>query len=440
MEADNPIDPDLEQKPNIEPSAQQSTDNPQPTVSPHPSKSRKKPIIILTVLILIIGGSLAFKIATKKKPNNAATTQQNAPKTAATEKSTTSGPQTIAYATSETDSSQPILYWRPATGGERIQSLKLDQGSYITDQIVRGNQVVVGVQASAGNTFGPQIWHSTDNGKSYTKIFEAKKTSGNLGDQITSIVFANDGKSLAVALLPEDGKNTVKEIVLDTPHTVKDLFTSDSRGVFLEAYIPSSKQVLYFTGCYNCDGNSRTKLWSTNIATKSTKIILDGQDTNYAIRASQDGQSLLAMKGTLDPALDVEGIGGMYQGPPYTLITVDLSSGKETTLTTFGKKGTRKPDGSLNTSSATFGYMADGKTPYYVIDNQIYKVNSTSPSLLFEATKPIMEAYYVSDDMVYVTTGVYNNFVLDKFVIPTKTLTTILNGDDKTRIFGVTAK
>lgn len=394
-------------------------------------KKSKKPLIAtLVVLVVFIAagiGSWFWWSNQQTLTDNKNATDQ--PANSSQQK--LSEPNTVAYSYGTSDLQTPRdLFWRPASGGEKQNS---SSKAYVDQSRIYGNQVIVSTYASPGAEM-PTILYSKDGGKSYTTIFTGKKAASDsgLGDQITGIQFSSDGKSVIFALLPDNAKNTVKQISFDKPNEITDLMTSESRGVFLLGYNVKTKKLVFTEGCYNCDGNFSPTVYAYDTGVKQRTTLIDGKDKHLSVIANKSATKLLVTAPTVDKNKTTEdAFLGYYVGAPYTLNIFDLESTKSEDLATVGSEAENK--------FVRGGFMSDDVTPYYYVGNQLFMLGKNSPSLLYEAGKPVHEVFYASLETVYVSTGTYENFALNRFNIKAQKSTQLLTGDDvTTRIFGVT--
>jgi hypothetical protein len=133
----------------------------------------------------------------------------------------------------------------------------------------------------------------------------------------------------------------------------------------------------------------------------------------------------------METSLSVEEIGDPLPMAPYNIKQINLADGKVKTLKTIGKTGERLVTLSL-------GFMADGKTPYYVAEKTISALNGTQESVLFESTKDyIYAAYYVSNDTLYFSLGSDNPTSIYFYKNSDKKLTQLLKETKVLRIIGI---
>lgn len=420
MEENNSNESKTPNLPNPEPLSA----NTQMTTSAEKPKSKKKMLIALVVIVLLAAGFAAYWLLLKEDKNESSqqTAQQSSETSnVADEIQKLGAPDTVPYAF-QTDDSEPIsIFWRPATGGERTEVGPLADKSYISQSAIHGQQVVYATENAAEGQAEQALWYSNDAGKSYSKLLELEN-----GAQVTSLIFSTDGSKVLAAVLPVSaGKNTVKEIDVTTK-TANDLFTNDNAGIFLTAYSVTKKQVMFFEGCYNCDGGSRTKLLKRDLASSTNSTIIDsGEKVFSGVVIRSDLAEAMVVESKLDPS--DEGIPGPIA--PHELKQIDLNSGNSKTISTE------------NTSHFNnFGYLADGETPYYSVGKQVFSFKDEKSTTLYESTQDILGILYVSDATVIVANGNFEDFTLLSYDIAGKKSTNILKGDNNTTILGVTTK
>lgn len=380
-------------------------------------------LVLVIVLLLIIAIGIGVWLYSKKSapaaiPSTGNTTTNNAqPKT--------SGPVNLVYTTSEQDGSKSSLFWRAMGSGTPTKALDLPANTYVSQYAVRGTQVAVVVEPG-NSTEKLAIWHSSDSGETYKKVYTdpAETKPNSLNAQITSLVFASDGKSLVYGYLPSGGDNKVTQLTLNGNETAEtvELFTEKQAGVFLQGYNSTTQQAVYYAGCYNCDGNQFTDLLVHDGKTKTTKTLLK-TTTPAMVVVKEDGSELIAANGTSNPA-DKPGVEKGPQVAPFTLQKVQLSDSKATTLAT------------LQDVISGIGYSTDGEV-YYNTGMKVVRSGAT-PVTLYEAQKDILNTFYVDKEQVISAVGDYSSFVVNHFITKTQANTTLLNGVTTTRVLGVT--
>ena len=345
-------------------------------------------------------------------------------------------PHTVAYSYNASDFQSPSdLFWRSADGGERQN---VPSKAFVGSSRINGNQLLIETYYSEAGKTAPSVLYSADGGKTYETIFTGKApaTSTDMGDQITGMVFASDGKSVIFAVLPNNSKNTVKRIFFDKPTEVIDIMTSDARGVFPIAFNAKLQKLIFSEGCYNCDGNgASTSAFAYDVVSKQRTTLIDGADKHLGILSNKSASSLLITTPTIDKAKtggEDGGFWGYYVGAPYTFSILNVVTGK-----------TQDPGTTVGTAAdnkfVRGGFMTDDTTPYYYSGNQLFMLDKATPTLLYEAGQPIHEVFYVSPTTVFASTGDHQNFTLNRFGIKTQETKQLLTGDDTTtRIFGIT--
>lgn len=270
------------------------------------------------------------------------------------------------------------------------------------------NKIALVTEPSCGSKEKMTVWLSKDSGRSFEKIFEGNNsTNEGFGDQATSLKFARDGTSVVVAVLPgEEGspKNTVKQIDIDSK-SVTNLLSTDEAGVFIEGFDNKDGKIYYFTGCYNCDGNTNSKLMVHDVADGSKKVVFDiGDKVTSDSQINPNYSKILVVKS--QPAPDTLGSIG-----PYELVEIDLNSGEELSLKTS------------KDSFASIGYR--GTIPYYALKNKIFVIENEKETALFETENSLANVYVLSNDAVIGSTASGDSENLFSYAYETKSLTSL---------------
>lgn len=399
-------------------------------------KSNKKLLIALAIILLLVVAGGAFWFITKNKQTTpSVSSNQSSSQATKVDNQKTFTPFSINYAYT-TDkqislpncgsSSNTNVYWRPFAGGDKTTALDTGESNNVSYSDIYQNQIVLITDPSCNSKDPTTVWYSKDSGKSYTKLFRGKplppanSTTG--WEQITSVKFSNDGKAILIGLLNNAGSiNTIKEITPDTKET-KDIFTVNTAGVFINGYDTKLDTVYYSKGCYNCDGNTLNNLFAYNINTQNnTELFTETKLVVNQIKPNFQKTKFLVVKGTQL----TDGIGG---GKPYIIEEFDTNTKTSKKLVTINEDTT-----------VNVGYRAGDDIPYYSKGKNLYTINPSGNSdLIFEASKPLLQILYLDKSNIVASTGEYNNFALTNYTIATKQLVSILNGDEKTRLFGVT--
>ncbi len=412
------------------PAAEVDTTKPSSTNKSRPDRS-KKTLLIILVLALAIGAAAAAYFLTKDTSTPTTTSSQPSSQTATTSPSSQK-PFAVAYAYRVNDkvstvkncgSQKTQAYWRPIGGGDKTSAVEFGTNNYVSFSEIYKNKVIVATDAGCGSTDGSAVWYSQDAGKSYQKILKLNppKSSGEW-DQITSIKISNDGKTVLAAVLPADrAKNTVKEIDLSN-NNVKDLFSSEKAGVFIQGYDRAKKNILYNSGCFNCDGNVFSILYEHNLDKNADRVVFeDTKHVGIQTVPSSDFSKLLLLKG-------VNSESGLGASAPFTLEEFTMANSTSKTLLTLNEEKTPQ-----------VGYRDGDDVVYYTKGNAVYGLDSKDGSTaLFETTKPIIDVPYVGKDLVLARAGDFNNYTLTSYTNSTKTAVKILDGDEYTSIFGLT--
>lgn len=395
-------------------------------------KSRKGLWVALLVLILALAAGVWVwaRQDTKTSTNNTSTS--TAP---TTNQSNSEALDTLAYTFSESSDAAPHFYWRPATGGDRHEAGTLNKGDFPSfNKDTRGQHVAMEIKGI--------IWLSTDGGRSYKKLYsltQPRTGEGDIGEQITSLRFANDGNSLVIGFLPATGNNTVK--MLDLQGHSKDLFTSSKRGVFLYAWDSVAQKVIYSEGCYNCDLAPPAPIVLRDVKNGTVTELAKPDDTttisSQAAVSTTNLSTLVYVRATKNTGIGED----VVDGPPYMIERVDLSSNKTTTLATIGTKEEKDSSGQFKFYDIKVGVVNGSTTPYYTVDNKLYVMHGSTPSLALEADQTIQHIYFVDSDTIIGSSGkTSSDFTVFNYGLKDKKSITILSGNSSTGIAGVTTK
>jgi len=378
---------------------------------------------------LLVAVAAAWLVVGKKNDNGTKTGSNSVGSQSQAQVSTNSyAPTTVAYAFKGDDHSPYTLYTRPVGGGDRTAAdQKLIASETINASDVNGSNITF--------TTNKAIYVSTDAGKTYKAIVTLSAN-----EQITDLKFANDGHSIVYADLPSSGgKNTVKSIDLSGSNS-KDLFTTDKSGVLITSYSSSGQKIIYSEGCWDCDGFSGLPLLRDLKTSKVTQLLtgLNGGNQKQLINFSVSRDFSKAVYSTATPS-DNNGLGATVA--PYGVGQIDIATNKSVELTSFGTKGEKNSNGTLKSREVHVGFVAGTNTPYYTSDGQLYEVKSGSPSLVYEAAKPILYIPFVGNSNVIAGSGDQTaDYALTNYDFSSKKSTAIFSGDNNTVIFGVTTK
>lgn len=388
---------------------------------PKDTKNKKKKMLIVLLAIVLITSAAAYFMFMKKdvKTDTADSSVQPNSQVEETISATPKSPDMVAYAFKEDGNDPYSFYTRPTAGGDRVAATGVKPNDYVYTSDVHGNNVAFVTEPTADTPVS--IWLSKDGGRSYDQVFEGTKaTDDSSGDQVTSLIFSTDGSKLIFGKLQDNRKNAVTTInVADAKTDV--LFESEKAGIFLEGFNATSGEVLYFEGCFNCDGTIRSALmyWDKDGASKT---LVEGNFHNIAVR--NDFKELVAIDGTLG---DNDG-GFSSVGTPFTYVRVAIPTGEKTELA------------KTSNDYAFAGYLNDNETIYYTDKNKVIE-DKDKPSTVYESSGTLFGVDFVSDENVIVRTGAEpQNFTLNNYDVAEKNTTKILSADVNTVIFGISTK
>lgn len=403
---------------------------------PKTRKSKKKLLIVLLVLLILgIAGFVGWRVMGDQSSTQSTSSSNNGSDAkpggqANAEK--TYAPNAIAYAFKPDLNTPYTVFSRPAIGGDRAESVKLDRDYSIAYQDTARGAVIFGNDS--------RLYVSSDSGKTYSIAYEATA-----GEAINSAKLSFEGDRIALGVIPNYGDN-VKGKVISIDLKGKDkqeVFEADKYAIYLIGWSQSKQKMAYSEGCYGCDGG-RTGYKLRDIKTKQAKDLIPGVDVKslgYGAAVSSDMSKVVYVESTYDDSINTEGPPGYYAAAPYNIRLLDVASTKSTDLDTIGTKSEKNANGTDKYRQFILGFLADSNTPFYAEGTTIKSGVDTKVSTVYEAEKPILHVLYVSDDAVIASSGVdTSDFALFNYSRKDKKSISIFQGDNNTAIFGVTTK
>lgn len=402
----------------------------QPLEQPVRSSSGKKPLLIavgiLLAVALIVGLALAWLMMNSKSTPDNHTTHTSEQQTKAT---VFSQPENLVYARGDGKDAPYALYAKSVTSNDQVEAMTLPSNVHFTGypgNAIYGNQVALATTDTV--TRQDSIYFSSDGGKNYKKIY-----TGGQDGQITSLAFASNGKSIVIGLNPSPTSgNQVTEISLEGDHQTKALFRIDEAGVFLKGYDQEKQKVVYFSGCYNCDGGAMKDLRLYDIINKKQETLYSAANMIDGLAINHDFTKILIAEGTLSPATDSQPFASTKA--PYLISSLDISNKtKETVMTIDG--GTLKE----------VGYTPAGK-PYALTNKRAVSIADGKLTTIFETTEtisPSVTSSFVGDNNAVVGVAPTNTQRTTR-VIYSKDATMepveLIKVNDATILVGVTRK
>jgi hypothetical protein len=391
-----------------------------------PKSGKKRALIIILIVLLIIGSAFAWFLlkSDKAEPPQGTVNQdsvQNQQESTKEKK-----PYGVVNAITsdavngDCNTVDSKLFLSSLEESATKEAVSLGS-SYVTWSDIKDNIVVL-VSASSCGTEGELVWYSTDSGESYEKIYTAKKAESAeaLAEQITSVEISSDSKSVVINSFSSQFSSTVKEIDLSSKE-VKDLFSVEQKAVFVNGYDKAKNNIYYFVGCYNCDGNAYNKLYVRNLNDDKEEVVFEHDRIGFQTIINDDFTKILVNKAT--PG---EGLGG---GAPFDVEEFDIQGKTFKNLKTITENGT-----------VLIGYT-EKQEQYYTNQSKITKiVEDGTEIIVYEAPKPILRVFIVSENQVIVSEGEYNEFEVNNYNTKDKSTKQILSGSEKTQTFGVTWK
>lgn len=392
-------------------------------MTPKKKSSKKKLLIIFGILfLLLLGAGLFFVLKdTNSENSNEATLPVSEPV-----KKISPKPLGVLYSKStdlpdtqnDCSNTSNSINFKPLADGDDSKVLDLGDNNYVQQNGIFENKVFMVVGPGCGSKSKTTLYYSQDSGETYSKLYEGSGPDDNgSADQITSATFSSDGKSIIYAVLPPTGsKNSVKTIDLTTKET-QNLFTSEYRGVFINSYDTKNQKVYFTKGCYNCDGNSGSKILVYDIETKSESTILDlGKSFNVGFAFNEDFSQAFVATGEAS----TEGPGA---GPPYKVYNFTLEDKKLSEVT-----GVNNDDYILKV-----GYRDDGMA-YFANSKAVYGVSSGKIITLFEPDESLRNVFLVKKDNVVVQTNKGETSTILNFVSSSKKADTVMTFSEKETI------
>lgn len=408
------------ESPQATPQVTPETQSPAPVVTPQPEppkkKSKKLLVTFIVILLLAAAGVGGYLYANRNKKPAAVTSNTTTTKTDTTTKVVT--PAELApYAVIVRDynDTKKDIILQPLDGSKAVPVTGLGNTASVAD--VHKNKVLATDQVSTTNP-SAAVYYSKDSGKTFKKLFSGKAAvaKDDFGDQITSAKLSTNGSIAVVAVLNSARKNTVMQLDLETGAT-KDLFTSDSAGVFISRFDATTKKIFYQLGCYDCDGGPTNKLYVYDVASAVTSTFYDGQTTaSLSIILNADATKI-ALRSANN---NCDGIGSCK---PYELSEYDVAT-----------KAARKIATVDSDISPTIGFREDNML-YYVSGSAVTLVDATGKeTVLFQSNQPILYVEYVGTSGVVAQVGAYKSSKIVSYDVTSKKTTDVLSVGDAEQV------
>ena len=388
---------------------------------------RGKAVWIVLILALIIGGaSYAYYMSQSAQTTNNVSTNDQTMKATSTPTPEPLAPYAIAFSketsgtpTADCGVSTTSISQQLVDNDDAVIVADIKDNQAVSNHAVFGKMVAVTTYPSCSSKQNSMILLSTDSGKTYKTVY----TSPNKDDQITSLLFSNDGESIVFGFLPaKASKNTVKELGLSAS-TANDLFTVDARGVFLQAYNRNNGQLYYYSGCYNCGGVGYDKLLVHDTIKDTDSIVFD-ENTGFISQGVTNSDLSKLLRASSKVPLDF-----LDKTAKFTIDEFDIATKKSSTIANFD--GTRS-------MPVAIGYSNNDDYIYYSNDKRLISIDNDGKSTtLLEASAPIAEVYYLGSDQIIYSTRGQQSSQLVSYNVESKKSTVMLDYDYMTRVFGV---
>ena len=376
-----------------------------------PKKSKKGLVLLLIILLLVAGGGGWYYYQNIQETTETST----APTTETEPAAPTYQANTVAYAYRESDSVPYDVFYRPAAGGDREEVQKLNRNQTITNSDVSGDSVAFAADDS--------VFVSTDSGATYTEIIDLTG-----GEKVTSLAFNVAGDKIAVGV-NSNSTATLKSYDL-TGENPEDIYDTKKAGIYVEGW--NDDTIVMSEGCFECDGFPTPFVYDREEDALTEITYEAAEDQLITMEASNDLSTIIL---TAAPA-NSDGLGRMV---PYTVLSYDVASDESTEIQTIGESDETNENGTAKTYDVMIGFFAGTNTPYYAVENELYKVEDDNAVLFYESDNTIFNVQYASDDTVIASTGKQQaDYNLVNYSVADEETTTILSGDNNTVLLGVT--
>lgn len=341
-------------------------------------------------------------------------------------------PEVLVYARRENGTAPYKLYTRPATGeGDPVEVMTLSEGLQIREHAIHGRQVAVAVEPSGGADGKTIIYYSSDAGSAYEAVYEQPGSVDSLA--ISSLIFSTDGSKLAVAMMRSpDGQNVTVEIDTATGSS-KDLFESETQGVFLKAYDAKGQQIIYSKGCMDCD----------NLAINNTvykrSLASDDPSETVVFNASQNQiVTSVIVRNDFQELLYVVSAGGQDTGSglfvpvvPSSLKRLNMETGEVSDLVISDTTVIGMP-----------GYLTDGRTPYFITDKEVLTIKDADNwTTRYESSTDVHGVMFINDEALILSTDAgQGNFAIKYFSTGAVAPLILIEDSAETVVLGVALK
>ena len=384
-----------------------------------PKKSKKKIIIIALVLLLLVGGTAAayFLYFKKDAPEPASPQSTQQPETKQP------GPVALIYSENSKVTQLEI------TDKAKSEIMTIANSGYPleTDTHEEKAVFIVPSEESGKDT----VYYSDNNGQSFLKIYEGKApaASDQLGEQITDVLFSNDGSSIVIGVLSQaGGGNTLTQIPLDGTYKPSQLMKIEAAGAFFYGYDDESQKIVLREGCYNCGGGYPTAISMYDMKTKEKSAVVKSDKPIISFSINDDLTQAIYVAG-----VEAENDGGLFATGPYTTYLVsNPGQSSITKTTTLPNKGASEP------LPVVTGFTNDNQIPYASFGTSLYTYKDSKEQEFYTPSKPIQEIYYVDEKQIVSKNGESDAFTINHFVLEGNQNTLLLEGTQITYVIGTT--
>lgn len=421
---------------------------PENTVVP-PTKPKKSPKpLILFLALLALAAVVAYLLFTNSTDdtNDSSTTTEQTNQSEETSQIVDAPDELdqIIYAHTDDDSTPKVAYSRPADGGDRTElGFNIASTSFLSSgNTTDGDQYIY----IDGNT----LFYGEGTGLPVS-VYEIPT-----GNQFVSAAIDGGSNTIVVsyASTPGVAQQLKKVVSINTDGTNETTLFEQTGGelggVYITDWNGDSGQLLGKISCISCDGfNADVYRFDEN--GEGEKIVDGGEFSNEvsSVVANSDSTKLLYIKGTTYTdaeivELNIQSGLGQPSGPPYELHQVDIESGEDTVLATFGEK--QDIEGKFQVPAvASWSTVESGELPTYSYQNQLFTQNNSGAfSLFFETGQgDIYSIIAVTDNEVLVASRTNDgggDGIVSYFNLEEEKAETVMQTTFNTLILGYTLK
>ncbi len=399
--------------------------------------------LFLAVAVVFIGGA-AFAFILSHDSKTEAPSQTDTQNSQASEQNPNSSVaklDQIIYAHNDVDRLPRSIFSRPASGGDRTQL----NGS------IKSTATNLSRDENAYAFFDPSshtIWYGKDD-EPAEKIYDVNHTFEmtrlKLDKKHNSILFSvvqssDSGLAELETRIVEINTEGSDQKILLTEST-------DAGALFVEDWNPETDKVLFRRSCWGCDGynadlylldgEKQSKIYDTD----------DYESPTLSYAALDDLSKIVFVRGKVysdqereDYSIVNAGLGSPV-GPPYELVELNITTGEEQVLKTYGAIQDIS-NKSFVPSFSGWVHEGDTQTPYFTYKNQLYLQNASGDfDVVFESDSAnIANVYSVDSSEIVVGLEAKDGETITYFNRQTNKASTVMETSFYTLVLALTRK